>query len=609
VRLGAPGGSADAGVLWRAGDLELRWSGAEPAPSRHAGERGAALFDGLLYEPQALRDLGPACAAARGPAELLLHAYLEIGEGLLERLRGVFALVLWDPAARRLLLVRDPLGIHPMYYAESGAALLVSAAVEPLVRQPEVSAEVNRAAVAEHLCHKWLRLDETYYRDVRRLPPGHALLHEHGRHRLFRYWNPVPPGRPVDWVRAEELDRFDRLFETSIRRCLTAGRPAIFLSGGLDSVSVAGLAFDLRRRDGDQPPLALSLVFTHPEANEEETQRSVARALGLDQVVMTIEEATRPQRLVEAAAEISATRPSPLLNLWCPAYHTLGLRGRELGCEAILTGNGGDEGLEATPLLAADFLWRLQLVNLYRLFTAMRQSYRFTAWENAYNAFWRYGGRPLLGELGGRLLDPIAPGLLRRRRQRRVERELPSWLAPDPILRREIRDRLAQNLRVRRDGFYLSEVRYALDSPVLALELEEFWESGRRMGLCMLHPFWDADLTDFLFRTPPELLYRGGKTKGLVRESLARRFPNLGFERHRKLGATSFYRSVLATEGASVWQRCGGPHALSELGIVDRRRTERHTQELLLRGEALEVYRIWYILSTESWLRGRQTSR
>jgi hypothetical protein len=154
--------------------------------------------------------------------------------------------------------------------------------------------------------------------------------------------------------------------------------------------------------------------------------------------------------------------------------------------------------------------------------------------------------------------------------------------------------------------------RGALDNPMVAFELEEFYESGRQSGVPLLHPFWDADLTAFLARVPPRLLMRDGYSKGLVRQSLAQKFPQLGFGRHRKVTASGFYRSVLTAEGVDAWKKMGGAQALAELGIVDPIALDRHMNDLF-RGHGTgpsgtdpgRAYQIWYVLSLEAWLRPR----
>ena len=140
------------------------------------------------------------------------------------------------------------------------------------------------------------------------------------------------------------------------------GPTGIFLSGGFDSISVAAFATDIARRTAQPDPIALSLAFPDPTCNEEVVQRGVAKGLGIDQVLLSFEEALGGRGLIEAATGLIAEWPVPMLNLWNPAYATLAARGRARGCRVILTGNGGDEWLAVSPFLAADLIKSLDVV-------------------------------------------------------------------------------------------------------------------------------------------------------------------------------------------------------------------------------------------------------
>src|SRR4029079_13047120 len=187
---------------------------------------------------------------------------------------------------------------------------MVSISPDDLVRQPGVSGAVNRAALADYLLHNYPKQEETFLAEVSKVPPGHVLRQQRGFRKVYRYWDPHPSGTPVKWADESALEEFDQLFDQAVNRCLTFGPAAIFLSGGVDSVSVAGLAADHCRSTGMPDPLALSLLFPD-EANEESVQRSVADQLGLPQVLASMETAVSG-RLLKAAIELSATLPAPL---------------------------------------------------------------------------------------------------------------------------------------------------------------------------------------------------------------------------------------------------------------------------------------------------------
>ena len=191
-----------------------------------------------------------------------------------------------------------------------------------------------------------------------------------------------------------------------------------------------------------------------------------------------------------------------------------------------------------------------------------------------------------------------------------MRRTTPDWVAPDPVLKQEIDQRLETRLgqtKPMRDtgGFYFRELWECLDHPLTAMEMEEVFESGTRMGLRILMPYWDVDLLEMLYRIPPHLLNKGGRSKGLVRQSVARRFPQLGFERQKKVTATNFFNSTMLQDGKKAWQVLGGTPALAELGIVDEERLGSTMEDILAGNQPRQAYRIWDVLNLEAWLRPR----
>src|SRR5207253_2724537 len=106
------------------------------------------LLDGVLHDRiDLLTAVSEPCPATVGDAELILRAYLHVGEEVLQRINGVFALVIWDGRARSLLCARDAVGVYPLFYLDAGRRLAVSTAVESLVRALAVSPAIDRVVV------------------------------------------------------------------------------------------------------------------------------------------------------------------------------------------------------------------------------------------------------------------------------------------------------------------------------------------------------------------------------------------------------------------------------------------------------------------------------
>jgi asparagine synthetase B (glutamine-hydrolysing) len=555
------------------------------------------FFQGVLFDREAL-------AGSSQPdysnAKLVLHAYAREGEAALSRLRGSFIVVIVDCARGRAILARDQMGSHPLFYVEAGSCVLFAATPGRLLDWPGVSREFNRAAIADHLCLRWPDPHETFFRAVRRVPAGTRALLASGRLRFDRYWDPAPVDRPIQWLTAEEASHFDDVFERAVKRCLGHGQTGIFLSGGLDSISVAATAADCARASGQSLPLALSLGFPDRECNEQERQAAVARELGLRQFLIDFDEATGSRAPLQQTLELTAKAAAPILDPWKPAYLALARRARLDGVRTILTGDGGDEWLTVSSYYAADLIRRGAVLELAEFLGTLGRSYQISPFALVRNVVWQRGLRPL----GGMALHRLFPEAHAAGRLKRRLAGDPAWLAPDPDVRVEHRHRAASVMPTADppQGFYFRGVQAVLDHTLMSWGLEEEHEQGRQIGVRFLYPFSDPDLIELLCRTPPRLLNKGGRSKGPVRQTMAKRFPGLGLECQRKVATTSFFQSLLLREGPALADLAGDFPALSGLGIVDGPALAAIIRQALMQPSP-RPHHIWQRINLEIWLR------
>lgn len=576
------------------------------------GPAGAVVFTGILFNSKAIQaELNGNGSPDQNDAQIILEAYLRQGERLLPKLRGQFALVVWDAINAKLLSLRDPLGTHPLFYSEIGDKFLVSSSIEALLEQPGVSRRLNTATMAGYLLQRFGRGIETFFEDVNRVTTGHVVLRTGTTTKLYRYWDPSPEA-DINWLSNEELERFDDALDVAVSRCLSVGSTSVFLSGGLDSVSVAAVALQKSRTENHPTPLALSLAFPTPETNEEEIQRSVAQQLGLSQVVVPFFEAAGAPGLLNPALNLSCSLPAPLLNFWLPTYYELAREGQQRHCKVILTGNGGDEWLTLGPYFAADLVKGLDVVGFYRLWRSHYRSYPMSSFETFRTLFWRFGLAPNIMPPAQRFAKRFAPWAipLRHRLLRNPpEWILGDWIAPDPELRRKLDDRIKNGEGIEQTGkntYYDRAGRVGLGHTIMSWEMEELFDVYRRLGLKVFHPYWDADLIELLYRVRPFQLNSGGRTKGLVRDSLARRFPKLGFERQRKMMCVDFYRDLVEQDARAKWQELGGTPCLADLGIVDEQKSRARLEHLLDNmKDSKDAFRVWTVLNLETWARAQ----
>jgi asparagine synthetase B (glutamine-hydrolysing) len=509
--------------------------------------------------------------------------------------------------------------MEPLFWARAEDDFVFASSPTILFQQGGVSHVPNRAALAELILRRWPVPDETIYEAVRRVHVLHALEVANGTAKAFRYWHPLYDLHDQDWVGPDELEAFDGLLERSVSRCLDVGPSAILLSGGFDSVSVAAMSVDLARRRSLRTPMALSLLFPDSASgtNEAEVQLGVARKLGMRQFALDLAEAAEPDGIVSRALELNATWPWPFMFLWSPAYRQLVEASAREGVQVVMTGDGGDEWLTVDRTVAADLIAGLEFRNLYEFIRAKRRSYHWPRLTLAERILWRSGLRPILRFHALQLLERYAPDSLHaaqaRRRSRRLEDDMPEWLLPDRELRGRVRERClnalaAADREARHTDFgtsfryYLSDGVY-LDHALSSFDQEDAYERGRRAGVEYAHPYLDPDLVSFLFRVPPAMLMQGGREKGLVRDTIARRFPDLGFERQKKVVATNLHYSTLRRECPDAWRRLGGCEVLVDLGIVRGDQLVPRISENLASPNIREVQQAWDLIRTEYWVR------
>jgi asparagine synthase (glutamine-hydrolysing) len=552
----------------------------------------AVVFAGWLSNRN---ELEPAAGRHTGSnAALILARYRWKGRASLAALTGRFAVVVFDAARDQVVATRDQLGTYPLFWAASGEELLFSNGIHVLLSQPGVSRELNRAALADHLRWQWPDPGETFFSALRRVPPAHALVDDAGGRRCLRNWQPVAPGVPR-WASAEEVATFEDAFAAAVGRTLQLAPLGIWLSGGLDSVSVAALAADAA---GERPPLALSLWFPDDDNDEHLVQRSIAQQLSMPQVMMPLSEAVAPFGVLEAMVDMGRDWPAPLSHPWLAAYVALARIGVARGCAAILTGHGGDEWLAVTPYVATDRLARLDLAGVARVAAVARRSHGFSTWDLVQAYGWTFGLRPLVGR---RLLGRLSSPALAWRDHRQLQRLTPDWLAPDPELARQIDDRFVPEPAP--TSFYERELERSLDHPLAAMDFEEIYHAGQRAGAPIISPFVDVRLVELLYRVPPDVLNGGGRSKGLVRWGLGRRFPELRFDSQKKVSGMSTLVRLMGEEAASLWRTAGCAPSLERLGIVDQRFLDQAAEEAFREPPGLKTRRLFDVLAAETFVR------
>ncbi|HUK35723.1 MAG TPA: asparagine synthase (glutamine-hydrolyzing), partial [Vicinamibacterales bacterium] len=205
------------------------------------------VFNGEIYNFADVRRELEACGhvfRTNTDTEVIVHGYEQWGVDAVSRFRGMFAIAVWDQRKRRLLLVRDRLGVKPLYYSLLSSGLVFGSEIKALLQDPDVPRDWSAPSVDAYLALQYVPCPQTIYEAVFKLPPAHYLVAEPTRISIQRYWDLSFTGTGDAVHEREYLDRLEELLLESVRLRMVSDVPlGAFLSGGIDSsLVVAAMA-------------------------------------------------------------------------------------------------------------------------------------------------------------------------------------------------------------------------------------------------------------------------------------------------------------------------------------------------------------------------------
>lgn len=310
--------------------------GHQPIVSQNG--RWLIVFNGEIYNhPQLRRELEREGRQfeTRSDTETILVAYQHWGDDAWRRLEGMFAVAIWDREERTLRLVRDPLGIKPLYIAEQGGGLAFASELKALTVLPELELEVDRRAVHDFFSFGHIRIPRTIYRQVRSLPPGHMLkLGAEGEPAISAFWEPgYQPSAPRDdesWI-AEFQERWLATVEAHMLADVDVG---VFLSGGVDSSAVAAAM----TRITDRPIKAFTIGFPDRRFDETPHAAAVAQHLGCEHITRVVDLRAATDILPEIQRCFDEPFADPAA---VPTWYVSQMAAEHV--KVVLSGEGGDE--------------------------------------------------------------------------------------------------------------------------------------------------------------------------------------------------------------------------------------------------------------------------
>ena len=294
------------------------------------------VFNGEIYNYAALR----ADLEGRGhrfytssDTETIVHAYDEWGEDAFGRLRGMFAIALWDRRRRALLLARDRVGIKPLHYAALGDRLYFGSEIKAILAGSACTPAIDLEALDHYLSFLYTPRDASIFAGIRKLPPGHFLRWQDGTATVHRYWR-LPAAEHAPASDADAVDALRTVLGEAVQSHLMSEVPlGAFLSGGVDSSLVVGLM----ARASSRPVKTFSIGFDEPQYDELEHARAVARHFGTEHHEFVV----RPDALA-ILDDLVAHFDEPFGDSSAiPTWYVSEMARRHV--TVVLSGDGGDE--------------------------------------------------------------------------------------------------------------------------------------------------------------------------------------------------------------------------------------------------------------------------
>lgn len=288
-------------------------------------------FNGEIYNYQPLRERLIALGhtfRTHADTEVLLHGYEQWGVGLLRKIRGMFAFVIWDQEKEELFGARDHFGIKPFYYAIMNGSFLYASEIKALLPHPDFHKELNKEAIKPYLTFQYPALHETFFKGVFKLPEGHYFTYSCGVMKVHRYYD--EHFREIRQELKALVDHIDQTVEDSVAAHQIADvEVGSFLSSGVDSSYVAAVA---------RPEHTYSIGFGKGTYNESKQARELADIIKLHN---TSKELT-DEEAFSAFPQIQWYLDEPDSNPSCvPLFFLSQLAAQDVKC--VLSGEGADE--------------------------------------------------------------------------------------------------------------------------------------------------------------------------------------------------------------------------------------------------------------------------
>jgi asparagine synthase (glutamine-hydrolysing) len=522
--------------------------------------------------------------------EVLVHAYEEWGVDFLTRLRGMFALALWDGRTRTLLAARDRAGEKPLYWTQTTRGLLLASEVKALLVRPDVRRELDLDGVDEFLTYEYVIAPRTILKGIHKLPPGHYLTYRDGQVTVKRYWDAAAIA-PRDWsdeAAAEAL--FDALKRATVGQMMAEVPLGAFLSGGIDSSTIVALMSGA----SPQPVNSFSIGFDDGTYNELPYARDVAALFKTNH-----RERTVSPNIYEMFEKLVVHLDEPFADVSLFPTYLVSQLARE-HVTVALSGDGGDElfgGYDSYQAqgLAERFAWMgdTLLPAAAAVAAALPPTEKKKGLVNKFKRF-TAGATQAPEDLGHyRWMVYLSPGAKQQLYAKRLQDALARSDVYAPV--REALGRFGHDDLLNRQ-LYADLSLYLADDILVKVD-----RMSMATSLETRAPFLDADVMELAFSMRGDLKIRNGERKWILKKAMRGLLPDRILTR-KKEGFSIPMKNWLRRDLQPLMRSLLSPDAAAARGLFEPAEVSRLVEEHVA-GRENHAHTLFPLMVFERWCR------
>jgi asparagine synthase (glutamine-hydrolysing) len=316
-------------------------SAAGHQPMHGCDDRTWLVFNGEIYNHAAIRarleERGHKYSS-RTDSETILHLYEERGLDFIHEIEGDYGIAIWDANKEQLVLVRDRVGVKPLYFYHQNGRFIFASEIKAILQHPAVTPDIDEQSLYHYLTFLTTPAPATLFRDIHKIPAGHVLIVKRdGTLNMQRYWDALPPQQAAPASEAEQRAEILRLLRDSIRKRMMSDVPfGVFLSGGVDSSANVALMSEQMSR----PVETFTVGFSNAEyLNELEPARRISKQFGTNHHEVIISE----KDMQDFLPRMVFHQDEPIADPVCVPLYYVSKLARDSGTIVVQVGEGSDE--------------------------------------------------------------------------------------------------------------------------------------------------------------------------------------------------------------------------------------------------------------------------